>query len=157
MNKHYQKGNGFFFNVNNPNIGGLPEVSGYPDCCPPVFMDKLMSNNTNEIPQSGGKKKKSKKNKKSNYKTIYNPKTKRFVKLEGKIGQQIIKNYVNKLYQSMDCDCQIGDFCAFIKQKGGNNIGADINAYPGLNSNFSSNMMDRTFGCKQPTWEPSCI
>ena len=128
--KFNQYGKGYYFSVQNPDIGGQMEVSGYPDHTPPIFIDKLMDNNTNLV---GG----------SNYRLnlynkIYNPSTNRMVNITSKTGTNIIKKYLQ------------------ISQFGGYNIGAEITANNGPPSVFDPNMVNRQFGCKQPTWEPNC-
>ena len=30
-------------------------------------------------------------------------------------------------------------------------------AFDGVQSDFNPNMIDRSFGCKQPTWGPKCV
>ena len=88
MNKFNQTGNGYYFSVHKPDIGGQMEVSGYPDHTPPIFIDKLMSNNTNIVPnQSGG----------NPYRKIFNPKSGRMVNLQGKLGEKILQSYISIL------------------------------------------------------------
>ena len=40
------------------------------------------------------------------------------------------------------------------KQNGGN---PDKFPFDGKNSEYSADMSKRTFGCRQPDWEPTCV
>lgn len=53
-----QKGSGFSI-LPDVNIGNLPEIKGYSDCCPPVFLKDgpVWSNNQSLCNKGGGKKK----------------------------------------------------------------------------------------------------
>ena len=148
MNKYIQNGNGYYFSIQNADIGGQMEVSGYPDNTPPVFIDTLAQNNTNQV---GGNM--------TVYNKIYNPDTKRMVNLDGKLGQIILKKYI-----------QQGGVNSKIKRhtmkktpyknsvkNGGSNIAASSDAFVGQPSVFDPNMINRDFGCNQPIWEPSCM
>lgn len=128
MTKYNQNGKGYSVSVQKPDLGGLPQITGYPDHTPPIFYDKLMGNNTNKVPslQKAGAKM---------YSKIYNPESGRMVNAQGKLGRQIIQSYINTL--------QMG--------------GADISALNGPPSVFDPNMINRSFGCKQPQWQPNCV
>ena len=86
--------------------------------------------NNNNKKQKGGKRLKL-------YKKITNPKTGKKVTLRSKTGQSLLKKYLKKLSKS-----------------GGK---APVNCDQGLPSDFSGDMTQREFGCKQPNWDPKCI
>ena len=127
MTKYNQNGKGYSVSVQKPDIGGLPPITGYPDHTPPIFYDKLMGNNTNKVPLQNAGARM--------YKKIYNPNSGRMVNIQGKLGRQVLQFYINTL--------QMG--------------GADISSLNGPPSVFDPNMVNRTFGCKQPQWSPTCI
>ena len=109
-----QQGSGYYFELED-RIGGLPNVQNVYDPKPPLYSPKYNKSNESFI-QQGGK-----------YNFIVNPKTGRKVKLNGKIGREILRNYLNYM-------------------KGGSE-----------NSIFTDDMSKRTFGCRQPFWNPSCV
>ena len=71
-----QEGNGYFFAVGNPDIGGMPEVVGYDDSAPPIFVT--------ELNQDGGK-----------YSKINDPKTGKSYSTKSKKGKKILQGYLN--------------------------------------------------------------
>jgi len=73
-----QKGNGYYMSVERQDIGGQTEVVSYDDFAPPVFEGELYE-------QAGG------------YNKILNPKSGRWVKINGSIGKKILKKYINFL------------------------------------------------------------
>jgi len=103
-----------------------PPVSGYGTCVGTCDKNPYL---VKPISQKGGKKLKL-------YKKITNPKTGKKVTLSSKTGQSLLKKYLKKLSKS-----------------GGK---APVNSDQGLPSDFSGDMTQREFGCKQPNWEPKC-
>ena len=73
-----QIGNGYYFGVEKQDIAGQAEVVAYDDNAPPVFEGDLYV-------QSGG------------YDKIYNPKSGRWVKINGRLGKSILKQYLKYL------------------------------------------------------------
>ncbi len=112
-------GGGYFLDLSSSRIGGQAPVNAVFDQNPPIHAPQKAFEypKLNLAQQTGGA-----------YKYITNPHTGRKVRVDGKIGKQIIKNYINK-----------------------------IGGAEGLTSNFSADMNNRVFGCKQPTWEPNCV
>lgn len=131
-----QYGNGYYPAVNNPRIGGLPEIVSYSDCsnCQSNnFKNVLPLKNQFKNYQNGG----------NLYNYIVNPKTGKKVSAKGKIGKKIIKEYINTLYGGGEETI--------------NNLAAEKAAFVGEHSNFNSNMNTRILDCKQPKWLPNCI
>jgi hypothetical protein len=141
--KYFPQSAGGYSILPDVNIGNLPEVRGYSDCCPPVYTKNgpVWSNNFQPIcGQQGGnterkrqptKKSKTTKHTKSKH-TLHKPrKTKRHSSKKSKTTKRRRTNR---------------------KHKGGG-----VKGMSGVNGNFSPVMTDRTFGCKQPYWEPGCV
>jgi len=71
------------------------------------------------------------------YLYIINPKSNRKVSIYGKTGKRVLKNY--------------------LKMIGGSGEALLNQAHIGKNSNFDSNMNNRTFDCNQPDWCTDCV
>ena len=123
------------FTVSTTNIGNMPQIVGYDDCCPPVLLKNgglVTSNNFQPLcgSQTGGKKKshkshkshKSRKSRKSVRKTRKTRKTRKSVR----------------------------------KTKGRHH-GGGVEGMHGVDGNFSPDMTTRDFSCKQPFWQPKCM
>ena len=153
-NRNSKRGGAYYLNVAgdkalNPtklagdplknSIGGLAEVANVfdynapkyaPNCgtkfMKPAYLDNLpkgavkVDTQAARANQFGGA-----------FEYIVNPKTKRKVKVNGKIGKQVLRKY--------------------LKQLGGDYVNT------GAPSNFDPNMINRKFGCRQPEWKPSCV
>ena len=114
-----QNGSGYYLELDN-RIGGLPNVQHVYDSKPPLYSPKDTRINY-EIPthcnnQFGGA-----------YRSIINPETGRRVKLTGKLGKSILRNYL-------------------IYMKGGSQ-----------KSVFTDDMTKRSFDCTQPYWNANCV
>jgi len=70
------------------------------------------------------------------YNKIVNPRTGRKVSIFGKLGKKILKKYL---------------------LVGGEGESSINDAHVGEQSNFDSNMNNREFGCRQPSWSANCI
>ena len=88
-NTSNQLGGGYFLDVNQNRVGGLPEVQAVFDRKAPVYHPK--SNALKEYPkpkfcnqQKGGA-----------YNYIVNPETGRKVKLDGRKGKEVLRKYLN--------------------------------------------------------------
>lgn len=130
-NKHNKSGGGFSI-LPDVNIGNLPEIRGYNDCCPPVLLKNgpVWSNNFQPLcGQKGGNAKSGKKNKRTKKNSQSGGKTHR-----NKTSKKTHKNKNNR------------------KHKGGG-----IQGMSSVNGNFSPDMTTREFGCKQPYWTPNCV
>uniref|UniRef100_A0A6C0JBY2 Uncharacterized protein n=1 Tax=viral metagenome TaxID=1070528 RepID=A0A6C0JBY2_9ZZZZ len=111
-------GGGYYLDVGK-SIGGQAPVNAVFDQNAPIVAPKQAHQYPTPfyMQQTGGA-----------YQYITNPSTGRKVRLDGKIGKQVLKNYLNMTG------------------------GAE-----GLESNFSGDMNNRTFGCRQPDWNPNCV
>ena len=78
-----QKGNGYYMGVEKPDIAGQTEVVAYDDFAPPIFEGELYE-------QACG------------YNKILNPKTGRWVKINGIIGKKILKSYIKQVISNHD-------------------------------------------------------
>ena len=78
-----QKGNGYYMAVERQDIAGQSEVASYDDFAPPIFEGELYE-------QAGG------------YNKIFNPKSGRWVKVNGIIGKNLLKNYIKNLMSIHD-------------------------------------------------------
>ena len=127
-----QCGGAYTVDIADMVAAGMPVIQSYSDCAPPVIVDHKISNS--RCNQTGGKNaKKSSKNstRKSSRKTL-----KKSSKRSSKKSSKRSSKRSSK------------------KQKGGN-----PGKYPfdGKTSEHSADMSKRTFGCRQPDWEPTCV
>lgn len=113
-----QKGGAYYLDVTAQRVGGLPPVKSVYDPIKPVYAPKNGNQYLEPLYQQGG----------GAFQYITNPSTGRKVNINGKIGKQVLKNYLN--------------------MTGG---------AAGLPSNFDANMSNRQFGCRQPEWVPNCV
>lgn len=116
-NKKNQDGSGYYLDLTE-RIGGLPNVQNVFDPKPPKYSPKYYEASQYNQPscQSGGA-----------YNFIINPESGRKVKLNGKIGKQILKNYLKFM-----------------------NGGSETSV-------FTDDMSKRKFDCNQPYWNNSCV
>lgn len=130
-----QKGKGYTI-LPDSNIGNRAEVKGYPDWAPPVVTNKGMMFSSNMKPlcgqQIGGKKSKHNVRKMKSKKSTH---SKRKMNNKRKITKR--RKTSNKKYK---------------KQRGG-----VVKGMSDVNGNFSGDMSTRTFGCRQPMWNPNCV
>jgi hypothetical protein len=141
--KHFPQSAGGYSILPDVNIGNLPEVRGYSDCCPPVYTKDgpVWSNNFQPIcgQQGGNKKRKRQTTKKS--KTTKHKRHTKSKHMSHKPKKHSSKK--SKTTNNIHTD---------IQHKGGS-----VKGMSDVDSNFSPVMTDRTFGCKQPYWKPECV
>jgi len=109
-------------------IAGMPEINSYNDCAPPVIVDHKIS--ASRCNQTGGKKGGSR-------------------KMNSKKSKKSKKSKMSKKMSSKKTLKKSSK-----KQKGGN---PGKFPFDGKNSEYSADMSKRTFGCRQPDWEPTCV
>lgn len=140
--KHFPQSAGGYSILPDVNIGNLPEVKGYSDCCPPVYTKNgpVWSNNFQPVcGQKGGNKKKRSTKRQSKSKVKHS-------KLKGK-SKKSKRHSSKKSRKTKRKHTKTNR-----KHKGGS-----VKGMSGVDSNFSTTMTDRTFGCKQPFWKPGCV
>lgn len=79
-------GGAYYLDVGSPRVGGLPEVVSVFDPLPPKYSPKGAGKYPQPSfmkPQKGGA-----------YRFIVNPETGRRVKLDGRVGRRVLKNYL---------------------------------------------------------------
>mgnify|MGYP001362621298 CR=1 FL=1 len=113
-----QKGGAYYLDVSAKRVGGLPPVQAVFDKLAPKYTPRQAGEFFKPLNQTGA----------GAFKYITNPSTGRKVNVNGKIGRQVLKNYLNMTG------------------------GAE-----GAQSIFDANMSNRQFGCRQPNWVPKCI
>jgi hypothetical protein len=145
--KHFPQSAGGYSILPDVNIGNLPEVKGYSDCCPPVYTKNgpVWSNNFQPVcgQQGGNKKKRS---------TKRQTKSKRRSKSKVRHTKPKSKSHKSRKTKRHSSKKPRKRKRTNRKHKGGS-----VKGMSGVNSNFSSTMTDRTFGCKQPFWKPGCV
>lgn len=124
-----QTGGGYTFNLNN-QLGNQPEIVGYPECCPPVYQNQEMYTSNNLTPMCGAGRKLNK-----------YTKSRRMVKSNSRRKSKSRKNKKNNNKNN--------------NQSGGNQSEFNNNNPP--NDLVSENMNQRSFDCKTPNWNQTCI
>ena len=170
-------GHGYTFELSQEgNINGLAEVVKTQNNH--TFVDdKIVLNNNGELcdptVMTGGRKnKKSKRNLKRNLKRNKRnlKKNKRNLKKNKKIKRNLKNNKKNKrskrtlkrtskrnLKKNKKSKRNLkGGFNASLNNCSNDNLGLD-NFYNGENSVYTGDMNQRTFGCRQAEWQPSCV
>ena len=134
-----QCGGGYGFD-HGDMIAGNSAVVSYNDCAPPVIIDHKIS--ASRCNQTGGKKGGSRKMNSKKSKMSKKSKKSKMSKMSKKSKSSKKSSTRKTLKKSSK------------KQKGGN-----PGKYPfdGKNSEYSADMSKRTFGCRQPDWEPTCV
>lgn len=135
--KSKQSAGGFSI-LPDTNIGNLPEIRGYSDCCPPVYTKNgpVWSNNFQPVcGQKGGKTSRSSRS---------NRRLRKQRKIRTKRGGSRTLSKKSKKSRSKRRLRR--------KHRGGSMAGMD-----GANGNFSADMTTRQFGCRQPYWTPDCV
>jgi len=123
-----QCGGGYGFDQGDM-IAGNSAVVSYNDCAPPVIIDHKIS--ASRCNQTGGKKGGSR-------------------KMNSKKSK---KSKMSKMSKKMSSTRKTLKKSSK-KQKGGN---PGKFPFDGKNSEYSADMSKRTFGCRQPDWEPTCV
>ena len=170
MNNNLQSGGGYFLDIGNPNpINPMDaSVQGYSECCHPLFNTSVGSTNAVNAANStagansgvfnasgyavgangnalcgGGRKNANTGKRKRGKDKAKNSKSR------GYTGKQTrrLKEQINTQLQKKGSK----------KGKKGKGSKKGKKMKGGQNSNFSGNMMNRSFNCAQPNWNASCI
>ena len=132
-----QKGSGYYKDVGS-NIAGRAEIKGYQDCCPPAYNSNILGS-SNLVSDLGN----------AFNSSLGTPYTKGSLQCGGKRrsykkgGRRLSKKGGRRL-----------------SKRGGRRLSLKIRnkrGGAGKNSVYTSNMLKRKFGCKQPNWDPDCV
>ena len=170
MSCQKQSGGGFSVNVAD-RIGdtGMSAIKSYSDCQPPVIVGHKIANIG--CNQTGGKShKKSRKSSKKTMKRKHKSKRKSSKKSKSskkhhssirKSRKSLKRKRSKKTIKKGGKRCRLGkSLCRKLGARGGSKRGGSANfpdSFNGEKSVYSADMKERSFGCRQPTWNANCI
>lgn len=159
---------GYILNVEKPRIGGLAEVNGYQtqpeyvdgkvstveDLCGGARVNLMRSDKGRK--KVGGMRKKSRRNSRSMKKRNLRKKTK---KSKGSSSRKVSKNKMSRRNsRKMRSQSKINKIRKMRKIKKGGSWLEKCHSVlgDGQEGVFHDNMVNRSFDCKQPNWDPKC-